>query len=489
MLSVDDVGSISPKFMEWNHLLWVIDIEPCLDYWLEIFKKKNARAPESLAEMVKALLSLLTPEPVRAAVAQDPWQAILLLHMMKERQIHGVLDISLSFGAALYRQLSWELWHDAVERQLTFLLGHASQKRLMKEARRSLTHMKSQMQTLGLDSPLLLTETPLSALQRRFGTVLAQLFQRSFASIAAACDDQKERPLIREELFPWIDYKTDPLPERRRHLDFALTQWESAEPLLREDLALLCQMKSFPDELHVLLLEWKLVFDDLSSVEIPIRFRHPHALHKGAPHFNTALLQAAYSFKNILHPDCHSLRRQRAGTFSQGLGQEAQKLSAAAPFGVVSWTLTAREMLPISPKIKDIFGTEHSSFDALADLENRLSVPLVGYRMENDWAPDESGPAPLQEDEKSSLPPLLYQEFVDLARYRPLFLYRTPQASSPHALYLKNHFLERTRSQWWKHQDARPQAMRNYYLLKDAKRRNLWAYRQDHEWCICGIFN
>lgn len=473
---------LSPRIMRWHsdgndHNLWLIDVSPCWSYW-----QAQARA---LAMPVEQVWQRILDEALgdndaspyyQLAAAPHPWQALLLAQMMKERKLQGYLDQQGPIGQAIYQTLTWNTWHVCLEQ----LLPHLANTKERTNLQRNRPKMERAMQRLGVQKPFELKQVDGEAMERRFGTVLRRVWdwcveglrQRGMEASFKANAGTLLAP------FPWREWVWQNVPHVVRHLDFPLQDWEYVEPLLQEDLHRLCLQDGFDRTCRITSLEWRLMRQDMSEQTIPIKFRHPHALHDEGPAYKTALLQMSYQW--ALHASA-----------PQSSAAETTFEPIASP--LVSWRLILAGTLRLPPRMLNLFAEGDPREIALLELENKLSIPLKKFELGSSWQPEhafverDNAAASSRMSATEDLDQAMQHSLLVTARHRPLYLTVTPQSWEPSREGASRwKFSERLMTRWW-HGEAR----RDYYQVTNHERRRLWVYqdREKHKWYCHGYFS
>lgn len=448
--------SLSSVLMRWDEEIWLLDLRPFSSYWKS--RAQSLRTP-LLSLLRKVIHQALLPHteqdilelkpPFQAAYAAHPWNAVLLLLSLRERRLNGLISDEQDFARTLLRNLSWPVWWEALG-QLQKHLPNKDQKTFAQACKR----MQAAVGRLAFKNAQELQILNYASLRRRFGSWIAELWTWTFASVS-------EKSLLTKESFPWKSFSFSSPMEITRHLEFSIHLWEQIEVFLREDLDKVCESPLWGADERVTELCWKLTFDDLSILPVPILFRNPHDLRSQKGEHRTTLLQAQFAFQKL-----------------------AEKLHAGDPPypTILSWRLTLSGKLLLPTWARDLFGESLSGSDeALFQMENELSLPLQRFADREDWLPEDS--FALQdtflpnEEEHSS--------FRMVALNRPLFLYKEKPKCPSQA---KGIFLEKTMAKWWNEKGSHPWE-RQYYKYFDEKGRALWIYKDSSgKWVTHGNF-
>jgi hypothetical protein len=435
-LELENLHILTPHVMLWDEGIWLLNLTACLSYW-----QLEAQAKcETLSQTLQRILDhMSSAHSYHAALASHPWQALLLALQLEDKGFRGLITREGRIGRNLAASLSWDIWWRCCERYVIYdatanaMTTFQQQKRAMQQA----------MERLTCQSPAQLKSMPVAQIQRRFGGLIASLWDMTFPSV-----DDRTLGRTAGTHFPWQPQVARKPLSCKRHLDFPSQDWHIIEAFLREDLNRLCVLDSFKKGERILDLEWRIVLYNLQEVLISTLFRHPHSLHHESPHQRTALLQISYAFQRTL--------------------RALPTVDTAAPW-IVSWELRVTHTLPASPRSLALFGDESAEWEQLITLENQLDRKLEAYRICEDWLPEDSF-APLESK-------------VDI---EDLFLcrqpYALPQGSTSHLWK----FRERIMDKWW--QQGRNNTVRDYYqVLREDNM--LWIYRDAQGQChVHGIY-
>lgn len=503
---VDDLSdpalqALSPTIMSWSSSFWLVDLRSCASYWSQRAQRHGLPVTVFFQQMICELYG----DRCRAALAPHPWQAVLMVREMSARDLQGLLLAQSPFGQTLLHDLSWSSWWDCVATLAEHFVQVGRRHFNPSLFRRQCRDMRRAMGRLGTPSAGQLRAMPTPALARRFGSTLGEL--RDWAYTDAAPPEGgdpnhgKMRLLFAENTaftsgFPWQSQTHLKQPAVVCHLETPLREWAHLESLLREDFDRLCHLDSWSEGERIVCLEWHLTLSDLTTLTLPLRFRHPHALHSEQGVHKTALLQASYCFANS----------QRAAALHIPLRDGYEPLTAL--FAVVGWELRITERLTLPRRSISLFD-DHSAVEGeeahadqgyLLRLENKLPIPLIAFDLCPDWLPETSF------SEASATKSATTKEVDALTLYahglaaaavserRPLFLYRHPEPLDPQILARTGRFYERTMHKWWgaapTHLAGEARVLqRDYYRLRDPQSRSLWVYRDSLGQCfIHGIY-
>jgi hypothetical protein len=481
-----DVQTLTPRVMQWSDDgVWILDLRTCLTFWTT---KANSLGIDTVALIRMVLqcqfasedseqISIGEAAGYQGVLANSPWRAVLLLNYVRERNLGGLINFASAYAGNLRKELSWNAWWETA----VSICNHFEKVNRRHFTRLAFQSQCAQMQRtikrLGTSNPWELKQADSLAVGRRFGTALRDLWQWTWSDT----DTDPSRGLSQnsEHLFtsgfPWQSYLQKEVPTITRHLDDPLLEWDFLEPLLQEDLCRICDLDSWDSREGVMRLEWRVVSYDLTILDIPVCFRHPHSLASERNScFTTTTLQAYYSFNQAV--------KNTAGPYEE-------EGFSDPPSPVISWQLMISERLQLSNKIIDLFGTSATDSSALMDLENRLPIPLLGYDICNDWVPEDSYATSQDQDVRlDDINNKMAPSFYALARRRPLFLYPKPIFLDSHGASAAWRFLERIMTKWWNATDKQS-AQRDYYQLTGADRRLMWVFKDlCGNWYIHGIF-
>ncbi|MBC7658849.1 MAG: hypothetical protein H7249_04000 [Chitinophagaceae bacterium] len=446
----DALQNLSPKTMQWQPDLWVIDMRACRAFWLHTAGRKDTKVNTMIADQLTALFA---ETDYYGAAAATPWEAILLVKAAREKGFHGMIHFSSRLGRNLLRGISWDLWWESCREYAENNSKIRSRNHTDSILSKGRTAMTLAMQRLGCARPDLLRTLPSSHIRRRFGSLIAEVWQLSFPH---------RQGLSKSEaiaLFPWAPYLSTEKPFVKRHLDNELKHWDAIEELLREDINRLCVLGSFKKEERILNLEWRIVLCNLHAIPIYIPFRHPHSLHQDCPSQRTALLQIQYAFEK------EKLFATKASSQETGL---------------ISWELEILEKAPARFRQGSLFHESSDDLAHLKQLENMIRKPLEGFGLAANWLAEDSFYK--QVDAFETCPS--QEDYLPLAQERPLFLY-----TDAHHLPFDQHtrvgpFQERTMDKWWKSKNR----SRDYYRMTQGDTM-LWVYRdQRGSWISQGVY-
>ena len=508
--------AVTPRLMRFSDTTWLLDLSLVASYWQARASARSSSRSRAVAEpspatalgLISELLAGLFPDGYRAAAAEHPWRALLLVGQMRERRLTGLFASDGPFGERLFRELTWDIFWQRTS-ELSEHLAATTRKRFdCAMLRRQSEQMRRAVRRLGIAAPWSMKDVPALAMRRRFGAVLRDVWEWTYGVEAAASASSSlggtSTPLfpslsesdvgpagVFAAGFPWQGFAPATLPAVTRHLDTPVWEWAHLEPLLREDFDRLTPPGDGAGE-RVVSLEWRLVLHDLSHLTVPIIFRHPHCLGLERGHHATALLQALYAFEAQI-----ALHGKESG------------LGDVAPV-IVGWELRLEERLVVPPRLAGFFG-DVATLDpdgrhevvataeemTLLSLENKLKIPLLGYGTRADWTPEDAyaavatGKREPRLDEMAAIMREAHRQSLGaLAARRPLYLYKRPSTYDNKGRSSAWEFLERTMAKWWARGSASERELqRDYYRLVDGDGRTLWVFKDTvGRWFVHGVF-
>lgn len=492
--NVKTIQAFTPRFMEWSKQgIWILDLRICRSFWTA---KAHALGMDTVALIRKALQEHFTQEHqshitighnagYQAVLADSPWQAVLFLNYIKDRNLGGLVNLHSPFAKNFRKELSWQAWWETVAAIVEHLTATKLKSFSSSYFHNQCCQMQRAVKRLGVATPWDLREADSLAVGRRFGSVLRDLWRWTWENTEHRATN---RQLPHEEDahstdgifdfangFPWRGVTVKEAPAIARHLDDPLLEWDYIEPLLQEDLGRICDLDSWDARDGVVRLEWRVVSYDLTILEIPICFRHPHSLASERNRsFMTTTLQAYYSFhqamKNAIAAD-----------------HEDSPIHPVSP--IISWQIIVAERIQLTDRIKSLFATDEGDYSDLLALENRLPIHLVGYSLSDDWLPEDSYRLEAEIDIANKLNHQRSSpSFMAQSRMRPLFIYKNPIFFDHQAPSAGRVFVERIMTKWWKLKDQES-LQRDYYRFPGPDKQLLWVFKDllGH-WYIHGIF-
>jgi len=451
---------LSPKVMRWADDLWLIDLTASQSYW----KKCALHQEKQVEDIYKVILENSFGDEYRAALAENPWQALIMVDFMKERSLSGLVAKYREWGQKFYHNISWASFFSTALSGIKHFEELKFKGFKAKSFEKHLAQMKRAVNQLGIKNPWEFQGVGSYAIRRRYGSTVKQIWEQIYPSPKA--------PII---FCPWKSFDIIPEVMVTRALDYAMNDWKHLEELLKEDFDKLCQLDAYLAEHRIVSLEWCLTLHDASHLRVPVHFRQPHSLQSETHSHETALLQAYYNFSRIMS--------EQSKYFLEQTGN--------GNLSIVAWSLSVKEWLFTPPQTVELFDDHIYEENELYGLKNRLSSDLHRYRVGDDWSAEysfldyETNPKEKIEHDKS---------LTALALDRPLFLYRDLKPISIQRRdYKPLKFSERTMTHWWQDQgrsaDDELSFNMDYYQYLDEKKRLLWVCRESTErWRIHGIF-
>ena len=471
--------SFGTEVMRWADTIWIMDVSLFLEYWKRLASKSNKALMALWRHVLNQTFGTITDPSMdkvlsltstyRASCARNPWTAVLLLYAMKEKEVFGLVGETGRFGQSLWRDLSWEMWWQAVSDIEAHFLRLKFNRFKRPAFRRHRHRLQLAANRLGFKRPKEMQVLNYNGIKTRYGKVLADLWQMSYGEN----DNKNQTPS--QMGFPWESGKFPAPPAVTRHTEYPLLLWEQIHPLLMDDLDQLCKRLTHTGE-RVTGIDWKITLEDMSDLTIPIRFRNPHNLKGELGVHTTTLLQASYGFE-------HDMNTQ----FSQILEDD---LGNTIP-GITVWELSISGSIVIPPLVRDLFGElspQNSDLEVLLRLENELPIPLQKFSSRGDWLPEDSYMA----QELSGRDPVLLDETLGpsleaVAEKRPLYIRHSPTLFQPSEPLDTGEFLESTMNKWWKEEHGHLE--RDYYKNIDPEGNSSWVFRDSSgKWYQHGIF-
>ncbi len=471
---------LTTEVMQWTDTVWIMDISPYYSYWLKQSRTAGSN-PISLwrklfnhllgedAEAGRSKIISLSPS-YRACCARNPWSAVLLLSVMRGKEINGLISQDSKFGSSLLKELSWKTWWQEVENSETRFSNARIKGFKPARFKQQCKRLRMAVPRLGLKHPRDMSILNYSGVKRRFGETLANIWDWTYGVF------QNSRESIYQTGFPWQTWRFESPPVVDRHLDYTLLVWEQFAPLLVEDFDKLHRMRRNSGE-RVTRIDWKLRFDDMRCLEIPIRFRNPHNLRKELGEHQTALLQANYGFIDLMN--------EKFPTDSQDGSTNPMPI-------IMGWKLEVSASLCLPDIVLDIFGESQekdTELDILLKLENELPVSLNRYMSKHDWLPEDSFFEEHFQEEEVVIPDSEINRSLEaLAEDRPLYIRRDPLPIRAIKQPRVKDFLESTMTKWWK-EETHPGKERHYFKHIDPEGNSTWVFQDTAgNWYQHGVF-
>jgi hypothetical protein len=455
---------LSPHVMRWSETIWLLDLTPVVSYWMTIAKKTRCDLIECFN--IQRFFE-------RGVLAGNPWQAVLLLHALRERNLSGLWSFDAAqFGSvtrfsslSLWQSLSWSAWQESIK-ELACHLTPAKREALLRGSR----ELENVAKKLNVTSPYGLAQFKQALpLKRRFGKALASVWEWTFGD-----KENVDSTELFKSSFPWAFEKVQPCKAITRFFDLrSPLSWGQLEPFLQEDLdRLFCSSALAEDEL-VLSLEWVLSLTLGSRLVVPINFRHPYNPRREHALYKTALLQAFYSYES-----------ERKDFF---LAEDELRLVPDA-IEIQSWKLQLSERFKQTYFNKQLFEEECERENSIASLENCLPVTLEQYEVVDHWVPEESFKLKKDAQKEKALGDKSFhiQALKAQGKSRPLFIEKKPFLFDTTRRSKGWMFCERVSGIWWG-EDAYQN--RDYYKVTDDHGLSYWVYKTDeHKFYMHGIF-
>jgi len=502
----ENLQCLTNQVMRWSEDVWILDLSAFFGYWQKRAEMLNTGVTSLWRTVFNQLFStedlfgaetgvgvdtdpqqikVISISPAyRACCAQNPWLAALMLNCMRERAVKGLILQKSKFGQSLFRQISWIAWWQGVSAIET----HFSEQKFkgFKQAkfRSQYRRLEAAMLRLGFRFPWEMHILNTDGVKKRFGTSMADLWRWTYGRELSPVES------LYHEGFPWKNYLFRAPPAVKHHLDYSVILWEQIAPFLREDLDKLCDALGSSSE-KVTRLDWHLTFDDLSKLQVPIRFRNPHDLLAEKGDHTTALLQASYIF-------AAAAREKFPQTGKDSTPPEAPP--------IISWEIMLSASLIIPDVFYNIFGEiseQGSDIDILLRLENELPVDLNRFSPQKDWLPEDSyiNEAPAQDEEETPVSEI-DRSLEAVAEDRPLYIRQPPLPLKSLKEPGEDRFLESTMNKWWREAKTSRRAEetarrekevasleRNYFKHVDEDGNATWIFQDSHgEWYQHGIF-
>lgn len=433
---------LSPEVMHWHGPIFLCRLDRCRQFWLAQKKKRRA----SFGTLFDPLLRQHCGADYTAVFGDHPWPCLLLLHFQLAHGARGLHWMSGRLNRSIFRALDWDAWFEP-QAALAKRLESAGARGFDAERFRARqAQLRRFIERAAIAAPRELRAADGHAIARRFGRWLGRVWRWSFSARAGL------------DGFPWQSFAPSPPPAVRRDLDYPVNDWDTTAALLREDCARLCAGLARDDGLHVNRMGWRITLYNQEYVDVELSFRHPYSLHRDAPAFATALYQARYVYDDVI--------RRLAG--------RATDLDLPEQIPFVAWRLEISERLSLTPQWLDLFADDRGAVDfaRVMQLQNKLPRELECYQGRASFlAEDAYRRAPIGAPRDT---PLALGAWAGSAANKPLFCYPEPQAIEPAPG--RAVFVERSASPWWLVGDA-DCALRDYFILRDARGRATWVYR------------
>ena len=441
--NIENPFVLSPVAMQWSGQIVLNRLSDCETFW-QVQKQKMG---SDLNALFEAVLSQHYDEGFVAVFACHPWQCLLYLNYQLQQKSSGIYFLQSRLNRNVYQSLDWQVWF-ANQKTLGKHLEVINVKGFnAARFRARQAQLKRFISRIGLAGPFALKQADYQAFSRRFDTSLANIW---YWTMSPAADLRG---------FPWITLKQPENPSRSRDLEYPVNQWPVVEVLLREDFLRLSELFVADDQEHINRMSWQVVLFNQQTVEVSLSFRHPYSLHRDAPEFKTALLQARYIYDDLI----------------QELQARDKDLDLPETMPIIAWRIEVSERFSLPPMIWDLFGNDSVDVprQALFHLQNKLPVAIESYCTVNSFYPEQSFRGMLLDEDL--LGELDQTQWSSQSIHRPLFYYQSAQAiKKPEGNRFR--FLERCASHWWQNNDCE-MINRDYYQLQSEEGRASWVYR------------
>jgi hypothetical protein len=459
--------------MRWNDEIVLLDLSTVRRYWQHCALSQNQTAFEAISSSIHQQI----PGCLSLAVDHHPWRAVLLLSCMRERPTLKFLDGHSPIGRNLLHQISCDQWVECL-RDLRIHIENDPSRNKGRTKPISLAAMTRTVQRMGLKQMNEFSDVDPSAMERRFGRLVATAWRWTLQSKAQGGGARSLFSDFFADDFPWCSIRPQETPTINRHFDHPIQLWDQIESNLRDDLDRICNLVCWQPSERVVSLEWELSFSCSPTLRIPVLFRHPHSLHSESGHHKTTLLQAFHSWQHALSKKAQSTK------------------NFIADDSITEWKLSVIERMTIQPQHRSLF-SEDLSTDAshLLRLENMLSVPLHSYEETQHWTPERAfsagvlnfhnslshtSPHQLPQNAPSNEFPHKHIARTAMNQRRPLFIYDQPQTTSDREKSSGLIFSERVGIDWWSDIDLnRELNCRNYYMRMTDDGLIQWVYYTD----------
>jgi hypothetical protein len=472
--------SLTTDVMQWSEDVWIMDLSRYYKYWLKQAEKTGLGVLGLWRKLFNHLLGEEAANPdshvialapsYRACCARNPWSAVLLLQIMRQKDVKGLVSLQGRFGQSLFRSIPWATWWGQINVIETHFLDTKIKGFKQAGFRQQCKRLQLAVPRLDFKHPWEMGILSRQGVKKRFGEILANIWNWSY-------DAEPERPqTIYQSRFPWKSRRFAEPPIVRRNLDYPLLLWEQFSPLLVEDFDKLC-LATKNNGRRVTRIEWTLTFENMNELTVPICFRNPHNLQEEKERHLTSLLQANYGFTE---------------TITKAFPPDSKNGHYETMPLVLAWELRITGSLYLPDVVLDIFGEgqeKGKELDVLLRLENELPVQLSRFSPRGDWFPEDSfAPEHFEAEEIVSETPEIQRSLEALAEERPLFIRSKPLMLEQMGKNIATRFLESTMGKWWKVGNA-AEKERHYFKHIDPEGNALWVFRDTAgQWYQHGIF-
>lgn len=476
----EKLQSLTNQVCRWSEDIWLLDISRFRRYW----RSRSVMAKTSLSGIWRNILgqlfgetfdatdsNVITMSPLyRASCAENPWLAVILLHAMREKEIRGLVFQNSRSGESLLRQLSWRAWWRCVDILEHRFLETKTRGFKRPHFRRMCHRLKLAAPRLGFRLPWDMSVLNVPGVKKRYGEEIGNLWEWTYGR------GMVDAETVISAGFPWTEYPFREPPVVKRIADYPLAIWDQMVPLLTEDLDKLSRALGNQGE-RVTRIDWRVTFEDLSTMTLPIRFRNPHDLRSESGRHLTSLLQAEYAFASA------AARRMVHDT-------NGNQLESLPP--ILHWELSLIATITIPDIILNLFGEmaeENDDIDVLLRLENELPVALNRYQPNKGWLPEDSY-IKAETALADETPPEteITRSLAAVAEDRPLYIRRSPLPLMEKKATRTGAFLESAMSKWWL-ETTFPIIERDYFKHVDPEGNAVWIFRDSSDnWYQHGVF-
>ena len=447
--NIENPFVLSPVSMQWSEQIVLNRLRDCETFW----QLQKQTMGGDLGALFEAVLSHHYGDDFVAVFAGHPWQCLLYLGYQLQQKSSGIYFLQSRLNRNVYESLDWQVWFSCQRTLENHLQAINARGFNAARFRSRQAQLKRFIGRIGLAGPFDLKQADYQAFSRRFETWLANIWHWTMSP----AEDLRG--------FPWVMVKKPENPSRSRDLEYPVNQWSVVEVLLREDFLRLSELFVSDDQEHINRMSWQVVLFNQQAIEVTLSFRHPYSLHRDAPDFKTALLQARYIYDDLI----------------RNLQARDKDLDLPETMPIIAWHIEVCERFSLPPVIWDLFGNDSIDVprQALFHLQNKLPVAIESYCTVNSFYPEESFRGMSLDENLWGEPG--QTQWSSQSIHRPLFYYQSAQAiKKPEGNRFK--FLERCASHWWQNNDC--QAInRDYYQLKGEQGRVSWIYRDsDGNW-------
>ncbi len=464
-VALEELFCLTPHVMRWSPRVYLFDLHSCIDYW----RQRSRRLGMDCFALYKKMLRSVFGNEYIAVFCAHPWQGLLLLYQLVDNGTAGAHVLNNPFNRKAYRRLSWKHWFAALSDLAVHLEAIRARRFNASAFRAKAAQMRRFIRRLDLSGPDELSEADAAAIARRYSGWIGEAWRWTFLPVETGCGADAES---HEGRFPWRSLMFKQSLRIDRHLDYPVSQWQTVEFLLKQDLAGLCRLGHWSPGDKINRLYWHINLFNLERMTVKIKFRNPYALHREAPEFRSALYQAYYAYTDMMRT----------------LSRRDHDLDLPAEMPFISWQLEIKQRLRLPPVLLDLFGDENqaTSYERILDLQNCLPQDMEHYAIVADFVPEQLFMArpPGGGDEND----FLLQQWLPPVLPRPLFYYSRPRPLAE-SRQQDCRFLERTACNWWRSENTEDHS-RDYFMLRNRQGQYLWVFRNHAgEWYQHGIYS